>query len=338
MQSGHNELESDGPKLMQVSIVKVIDKIKPLINSYSYGDYRFYKVFSKDKQSEYLLNSISRICKGKRNVILAVFEKKEAIGFSALEYLPWDSRCLGKNAWRIAHLAVKDNHSYSESVAIRKLLLNTSLSLCGYSRNNHISCKIDIADIPGIHALEDRGFKLMDTVVTWVYNPLKSTPRLRNIYHTRPFQKRDLRELMELASFSFVNNRFHSDPNIAKDKADRIYSEWIRSYCVNCGKDGTSVKVAEISGKVAGFICYKLNKEIKKITGCKIIGRGLLAVKPAAKGAGVSLINSVVKETLNYYDFAEFDGLLANNEVTNIYKKFDFKILRSKHSFHYVTN
>lgn len=310
-----------------------IHKIKPLINNYSYGDFRKYRILSINDQSNYLLNQILDITKSPDNCIFVCSDKKNIHGFAVLKYLEWDSKHFDQNMRQITYLITEG--VYSEAIKIKNSLLKAILKYNKKIDNAHLSCRIDTADITSIHVLESVGFKLMDTIVTWIFKPVINVPKYKNIYAVRDFQEKDLKELMALAKHRFFMNRFHLDPNIPNDKADKMYVEWVKNYCINSTKENSKVKVAENKNGVAGFLAYRLNKEMEKITGYKIIGQGLMAVKPSAKGASVSLINATIKDVILDYDFAEFDGLITNYEAMKIYEAFNFKIIRSKHTFHY---
>ncbi|MFH1440437.1 MAG: hypothetical protein ABIH18_00110 [Candidatus Omnitrophota bacterium] len=313
---------------------KDIYKIKPLINSYSYGDFRKYRVLSINDQSNYLFNQILDIAKTPDNCIFVCSDKKNIRGFAVLKYLEWDSKHFDQDMRQITYLITKED--YSEAIKIKSSLLKAILKYNKKIDNAHLSCKIDTLDITSIHVLESFGFKLMDTIITWVFKPVINFPKYKNIYKVRDFQEKDLEELMDLAKHRFSMNRFHLDPNIPNDKADKMYAEWVKNYCLNSAKGNTKVKVAENKNGVAGFLGYRLNEGIKKTTGHRIIGQGLMAIKPSAKGASINLINTTIKDVILNYDFAEFDGLITNHEAIKIYQAFNFEIIRSKHTFHFL--
>lgn len=307
-------------------------KIKSLVDNYSYNDFRNYKVLNKEMQSKYLFNQIWNIVKTPKCLIFASINKMGIQGFAVLKYLSWDSKLFGKNMWQIAYLIAEG--SYLESIRIKTNLLKAILKYTKNIKNSHVSCRIDTSDISSIHALESVRFKLMDTIITWVFRPTINVPRFKDIFKVRDFQKKDLEELIKLAMHSFSTNRFHLDPNIPNDKADKMYAEWIKNYCINTTKKITRVKVAENKDGIVGFLGYRLNEDIKRISGYKIIGQGLMAVSRLAKGASISLVNATIKDVISNYDFAEFDALVTNHEAIKIYEAFNFEIIRSRHTFH----
>ncbi|MFH0791137.1 MAG: hypothetical protein V2A64_05845 [Candidatus Omnitrophota bacterium] len=288
---------------------------------------------SKETQNKYLFNQIWNMSKKPKCLVFVSINKTKIQGFAVLRYLHWDSKHLDKNMWQIAYLTAQG--CYSETVRIKNGLLRGILKYTGGMKNMHLSCKVDTSDISTIHVLESSGFKLMDTIVTWLFKPDRSIPKFKNMFKVRGFQKKDLDSLMELAKHSFSTNRFHLDPHIPNDNADRLYAEWVKNYCAGINKGKTRVIIAEGKNRIAGFLAYRLNEEMKRMSGYKIIGQGLMAVSPYAKGAAVSLVNATTKDVLLDYDFAEFDGLITNHEAIRIYEAFNFEIIRSKYTFHY---
>ncbi len=307
--------------------------IGPIVGNYAYNDFRRYRAITRYDQNEYLLNDISRILKEPRSAAFVFTGADKALGFAVLRRLGWDSGIIGRNMWQIPYLAAEG--CYPENVKIKIALLRTILEYAVRAGEAHISCRVDAADIASIHALEEVKFKLMDTVVTWLFKPSAKIPRFKDIYKIRNFRKTDLNDLMKLARHRFLTNRFYMDPAIPGGKADELYAAWIKNYCLDHARGKARVRVAEGRNGIAGFAGYRLKEEMRRISGCKIIGQGLMAARPSARGASISLINAAIRDVISDYDFAEFDAVITNHEAVKIYEAFNFKIIRAKHTFHY---
>ena len=317
---------------MQVKEIKNITKITRLIKNYPYGRFRKYRFLSPDIQDKYLIGRISDISRHSRNRIFVYYAAKGIKGFTVLKYLPWDSKIFSKDMWQVAYLAAEG--SFSSALPIKSCLLKTILDFIGEKKGFHLSCKVDVSDLTSVHALESNGFRLMDTLTNWIFRPSMRTPLVKTKLEIRDFQKKDLKPLTALAAKSFSRNRFYLDPSLSNIKADKLYSQWVKNYCLD--RSGASrVNVAEKNSGFAGFIVYRLNKELEKISGYKVIGRGLMAVDPKAKGSAVALIGSITRDVLAGYDCAELDCLINNFEVIRIYQKFNCEIVGAQHTFHY---
>lgn len=303
-------------------------ELKPLVNAYPYGDFRNCRILTKDEQDEYLLAHITGLfrTKGNRAFVCRSGGKIEAC--LVVGYLDWDSKILDKDMWRFSYFG----GAKKSFEMVRNLL---SFALENIDREAHCSCRVDICDIAAIHALESTGFRLMDTILTWVFHPAMPVPALRKNVKVRDFREKDLKEIVALAQKSFSSNRFHLDYGIENKKADKLYCQWVRNYCLQASSGLTGVKVAERNKKMAGFLAYKLNKELDRISKVKVIGQGLMAVAPFARGAGLALVEAAASEVIRNYDLAEFDALLSNNAAIKIYEKFNFKFVKARHTFHY---
>lgn len=310
---------------------KAIQKIKSLIFTYRFNDYRSYRMLNKIMLGQYLFDQISFLLKSDKNWVIVVFEKGEAIGLATLSFLSWDTRHFGFKMAKIGYLITKGN--YTQAVSLKSKLLNYLLKICKDENFFHLSCRIDIEDTSSIHALETNGFRIMDTLVTYVFNRYKhKIPKIRDLYKVREFKRQDLPVLVKISENAFHKDRFHLDPDISDKKADCLFGEWIRNSCR--GKYAEKVFVAEKNSRPIGFLTFKLEQEIKRLSGYKIAGHGLSAVSPRVKGIYPSLVKAAIKEIALHYDCLEFDTQLNNYEVIKVWQRFGFDFIRAKYTFH----
>jgi len=310
-----------------------LETIRRLIIDYEFNDYRNYRVLKKKMVNECLFKQIEDLLSVNKGISVVVFKKgKDAAGLIILTDLPWDSKHFGFKMAEITYLIAKG--SYEESYKIKRSLVSFILRMCRQNGTRHLSCKIDTADFSSIHVLEESDFKIMDTLLTYIFNRFKhKIPNLKKLYKTRPFKRKDLNTLLKLAQDSFLNSRYYRDALLPREKADRLHREWVKNYCSNL-KDNRAF-VAEKGNKVVGFIIYKKNRELKKLCGTKVVGNGLSAGSPVAKGAYIALIETALEDViLSSHDIAEFDTQVINYEVIKVYQKFKLDFVRSKYTFH----
>ncbi|MFA5363384.1 MAG: hypothetical protein WC335_09160 [Candidatus Omnitrophota bacterium] len=259
-------------------------------------------------------------------------ETEEPAGFCILRKSAWDTACFGTGAGGIEYLIAGGN-SESDKKKIKKKLLEAALQLSREKKIFFLNSKVESADIVSAHVLADSGFKLMDTIVTYAFLK-KSRPRivsLKGIFKVRNFQKSDLPCMSVLAAGSFSKDRFHADPRL-RSRAGELFGKWLSGSFLS----GTNITLytACKGGRAAGFLLYRLDEFWVKECGFRIIGRGLSAVSPEAKGAYIGLVNRVVRDVLERYDAAEFETQLTNLEVLRIWHKFGFEFTRARHTFH----
>lgn len=299
---------------------------------HKFSDYRTYRIINKDRLNAYLSNQILKLHKDRNSWVVVAREGGKIVGFASLTYLLWDAKHFGFKMGKIGYLAAEGN--YERAVAIKNKLLAYLFKLCKKEKIVHLSCRIDVSDTSGIHSLEVNDFRLMDTLVTYVFNRYKhNICGTKDLYRIRAFRKEDLGQLIHIAASTFTKDRFHLDPLIPGAKANVLFGEWIKNYCKN--KTSNKVLVAEDNKKSpVGFLAYKLDRELEKLTGIKIIGRGLSASLPESKGAYVALVKAVIQDTVKSYDCAEFDTQLNNYQVIKVWGRFKFDFTGAKYTFH----
>ncbi|MFN7171007.1 MAG: hypothetical protein ACK4NT_07220, partial [Candidatus Omnitrophota bacterium] len=263
-----------------------LEKIKPLIAEYKYNEYRNYKIFNQELREKILFQQIDDIIINKHGYCLVAEAKGNMNGLITLVNLPWDTKHFGMKMARIGHLIYVNNNLPYE-------LINSVLKLCRRGKIKHLSFRVDTQDFSTIHALQKNGFYLVETLLTYIFTQADKISPLKDIYKVREFKKQDLPYLMEIARKSFTQNRFHLDPYIPKDKADSLYSEWIKNACLprpctqerGLDKATAFTFVVEKRNRPIGFFTCKLNQALLKWTKIKVLGRGLAAVLPEARGA-----------------------------------------------------
>ena len=320
---------------MKISFLKKNDigKIKQLLSIYSFDDYGAYKILDKCKIKEYLFNRIVSLSKDDKNFILVAYEnrKREIIGLIVFNFLSWDTQHFGFKMGKIDYLITSE--SYPKPLLLKVKLLKHLLKLCKNRNIFHLYSRIDTRDISSIHALETVGFKVMDTLVTYVFNRHKhNVLDIKEMCKVRELKEQDIPALVNISKTSFSRDRFHLDPHVPNKKADSLFGEWIKNSCVD--KKMNEVFVAEKNNFPVGFLTFKKNRDIENLTGYKIAGHGLSAVFSKAKGAYPALVKYAIKRIILSYDFLEFDTQLTNYEVIKIWHRFGFDFIRAKHSFH----
>jgi len=138
-------------------------------------------------------------------------------------------------------------------------LLNKIIEVSKKNRFEHLSIKISTTNKKLLHICEQKGFLVMDTLVTYVFDVTKKhLPEIKHNCIIRDFQESDRVILLDIAKNSFVIDRYHSDPNLSSEKADIYYETWI-----NNSFDGyaDNIVVAVIDDMPVGFTTCNLPKK-----------------------------------------------------------------------------
>jgi len=310
--------------------IKNSGTIRELIGSFKFSEYRKYHIFKKEDINEYLFRQIQELIKNKNGKVAIAKEGKKVVGLISLLNLNWDSEIFGFRMAKIAHLIVDEY--CQNSFPIKYDLIFFILNECKFKKIDHLSCRVDTEDFSACHALEANNFRIMDTLVTYIFDKLRyRLPYFKELFRVRLFRKEDTPTLSKLSKERFLNSRFYKDSNFPKDKIDLMHGEWIRNSCSNL--TDARVFVAEKNNMPVGFIMYKKNKEVENFFKIKIYGSGLLVSN--VKGAGHSLIGAMLKDLISLkIDILEIDTQITNYEILRLLQGFGLNFVSSKYTFH----
>jgi RimJ/RimL family protein N-acetyltransferase len=316
---------------MRVEVIsrEQLKNINNLVEHYPFNDYRYYR-FPKDKLVEYLRQCIKHSIADDHNHLFVASDKGIVVGMAVLNFLPWDTEHFGFSMAQIRYLMADGDYARAHSIKVR--LIAFISSYCKEEGTVHISGRVDAEDISSIHALESSGFKLVDTLVKYVFNCHKHRIyAVKDLCKVRMFKDQDLLILKEIARVAFTKDRFHSDPGFDRKKADELHVKWLEDLCRG---EHERIFVAERNGRPIGFLAFRLKKELEKLMGCKIGGHGLNAVSFQAKGAYPSLVKALLQDSILHYDYLEFDTQVKNYEVLKVWQRFGFDFKRAQYTFH----
>lgn len=230
----------------------------------------------------------------------------------------WFSELMGRRSFRLSPSqewgSLVRNEKSRECAEIKKIL----------QENVFIYCKVPAADITTSKLLEGLGFYIVDNNVTFEkVGADESLPVSDRVRLARPD---DRCEVSRIAGENFRYTRFHLDPGIPKELADKIKRCWVENFFT--GKRGDEMIVSETDGCVKGFNLLLLRDEDVVID--------LIAVDSSARRRGVST------------DMIGFIGKLhpkarrvvVGTQVSNIpsirlYEKLGFRMFQSTNVFHF---
>lgn len=313
---------------------KWLKDITNILTDWQYHPYRKYPFLNQKDLISIAIEEFKKILSKDTNSVLALSIDSKIKGIACLTYLPWDTKIFCVNMSKISHLIVPVNNNLDERRYVLKKLLESVIEIAFKKQIKFISCRVDTEDKEIVFALENKGFRLMDTILTYIFNTKKHfLPKLKSLFFVRPFKKEDLKEIKELARNSFTKDRFHLDKNIPKQKADTFHIEWVVNYCY--GRNKETVLVATKGKEIVGFLGYKQDKLIEEVCGVKIGGKGISAVKPGNSGCYVSLINFLLKKfSMPTLDISEFSTQIDNYPVIKIWQRFGMEYTCSFYTFH----
>lgn len=232
---------------------------------------------------------------------------------------PWLARCLGRDVFRLPHSVLSGAASGSRGLNV------VSELCCGVARGSMVYARVPVGDVPTVGALQRVAFRLVDTTVT-LERPLfdRSEPAGADI---RPARPADEAQVTALARTNFTHSRFHQDPAIGADRADRLKGEWVANFFR--GDRGDALVVATDGDRITGFLLALAADD-------DAIVIDLVAVDTSCRGRGIAgALTRAVQS-----DFAQATGLrvgtqLANAEALRAYQGLGFTVTSAAYVLHF---
>ena len=188
-----------------------------------------------EKRADYWLEEIRSDLASPGGAAFVASADGRTAGLAVVADLVWETRVLGRRMAGIRSFAASGEAS--ERLAVLEQLLDAVIL---HAEEQGVECLVHRShadDAPAIHALERRGFLLMDTLLDYVFDfqadEAPAAPPLPPDTRVRAATPKDMDGLVEVARRAFASHsgRFHSDERISHACAVRVYEEWIRS-CV----------------------------------------------------------------------------------------------------------
>ena len=204
-----------------------------------------------------------------------------------------------------------------------------------------VVCKVHSTELPAIHALEQRGFLLMDSLLDFVFDfsrtPIEeiNPPRRDKQLKIRRAKPADLSALMAINEKAFTGyfGRYHADPQMPPGTATKIYAQWVRSAFQGWAD---WILVAEVDGRIAGYGLWRKPLEIEAKNSLSVAHYDLAAIDPEFLGRGLwtALMFDGMGIARNYAQYLVGPVHVCNYPVQHTLQKLGWRISGARHSFH----
>jgi len=190
-----------------------------------------------------------------------------------------------------------------------------------------VMVKVPVSNIDDCKHLQDLNFFLVDTNVQLQKLRDKSS-FLTNKLNIRFSNPSDQEGVLKIAANSFTYDRFHSDPDIKQEAAEKIKVEWAKNYFKNAR--GNWMVVAEDKGNISGFL-----QLLHGVDGALIID--LIAVDQNYRHTGVAqrMISFAIQNCETKTKVVRVGTQIANLPSIALYLKMGFCVTSAQYVFHY---
>lgn len=193
--------------------------------------------------------------------------------------------------------------------------------------------RVDVGDLPRVHALEAAGYRLMDTLV-YHARSLEELPEIAppgtglSLRRATPADAQAVGALAR-AAFSGYFGHYHADPRLDDTAADAAYVEWAETSTAQTAADAP-VLLAHSARQLAGFLTMRRDggDEFEIV---------LNAVHPDSRGKGV--YTALVVEAMRVAREAGAGRMTVSTQINNypvqrVWARLGFVHTRSLYTFH----
>jgi ribosomal protein S18 acetylase RimI-like enzyme len=236
------------------------------------------------------------------------------VGFRPLK---WDSNIYGIKVGSIGVASLSSDLREDQKQKVCESLIRKTVRATRDEGYKMLVCRIPLADLVWIQALEDAGFVTTDVQCPLICRDLQKAPPIKNTALTTMIREARAEDMAEIVSFgksAFGRSHLYADSKLPVNLSDKLHEEWLRNDIVN-GRAAFTL-VAEVNGKIAGFVSALWDDTQQHIFG---VGHGhidLIAVHGSFQKQGIgSLLLSKAMERL-----AEADASIVtvSTQATNL--------------------
>lgn len=196
-----------------------------------------------------------------------------------------------------------------------------------------LTVRIGVSDLPRVHAFEEAGYRLMDTLV-YHDRPLDVLPprgALSDGLTCRLAVPDDAPAVAAVARAGFHGymGHYHTDPRLDDAAADAAYVEWAETSTARVSPEAP-VLVVESGGRIVSFLTLRRNspEEMELV---------LSAVAPECHGQG--LYAALISEAFPVSQAAGAKRIVTSTQINNyavqrVWSRLGFIHCRSLYTFH----
>ncbi len=184
-------------------------------------------------------------------------------------------------------------------------------------------------ELPGlVQALAPLGFSVVDVSITFERAPEKLSETFPPDIKIAAYEQEYQEPTLQIAHDSFIYSRFHLDPHIPKNLADKVKRAWIENYIL--GVRGETLWIALWKGQIAAFLAIIADPH----QNCKVID--LVGVGRAFQGQGIG--RALVRFFIDHYQgrasLLRVGTQVANIPSVRLYESNGFRLAQSKFVLH----
>jgi len=316
-----------------------IDEVKEAQPHFAHTPLAHLSYLKPDHVYAYWLDAIAEDLGDECSVAFVSRNSERIDGLAVYTDSAWDTKTVGRRVALINHLAgVVDSTRGSE---ILRAVVGEVLQHAARRGTDCLTYRVQVLDCTAIHALECHGFRLMDTLLNFLFDSLRTplesitVQKQPNGLHIRLAAQEDLPEVLALTEKTFATyfGRYYSDPKMPPGTGTKVYDQWVRS-----SFEGWAdwILVAEIDDRIAGYTMGKKPSVLELNHSLDIAHCNFGGIHPDFFGLGLytALKLDAMRIARNFA--THFDQLthVSNYPVHRAILGLGWKITGARRSFH----
>jgi dTDP-4-amino-4,6-dideoxy-D-galactose acyltransferase len=316
-----------------------IDELREALPRFTHPPLAHLPHLNPDVRRAYWLKEIRQSLADESCIALASMASAQISGFLIYNDSRWDSQIIGRRIGTVKHLAVTNDDPAATEI-VCQLIDELKRTLTRHT-TECVVCRVSAGDLPAIHALEQRGFSLMDSLADFVFDFSRTSieqikaPEQHKQLNIRRAEQADLPALMNINKRVFADyfGRYHADRRIPRDAATKVYVEWVR-FALQDWADW--VIVAEIDGTIAGFGLWRKVLDPKEHNSAGVANCDMVVADPAfqARRVGTALMLEGMRIARDSAQYLVGPVHICNYAIQRMLQRLGWRISGARHSFH----
>ena len=206
------------------------------------------------------------------------------------------------------------------------------IQFCQTNQVIFLVARCGVEKLDAVHAMEQAGFRLMDTLLMWsrdlLNRPLPSDDCAVSIRPLRTGEEGTVREIAT-EIFKGYFGHYHADPRLDRKQCDAAYVSWAERSC-GLKSVAEEILVAESDGELVGFITLRRNSAEE---GEAVVG----GVLPEARRLGI--YRSFLVHCMKWCLDQNCTRMLVSTQITNnaarkVWARLGYEPSHSYYTFH----
>jgi hypothetical protein len=317
-------------KVVELNLAELAG-LDDLLRAYPFKPYQRYRMISKSRQIRVLDADIRRHLESPGGTVFRVDDEAQTLAAVVYRDLDWETGFFGIPMGRLDYPLRLEGSERALELAV-----DASLEHCRGKGIHHVAARVDVADIPTVRILEDRGFRVMDALVTYIYRHKREAPReVKEMGVLREYEPRDRAQILEITreAYAGFQGRFHFDPHLSTERCTELYVEWARKCCA--GEWAEHVLVTEDGqGYLHGWTSYRRIEPVSSVGGVEVHGGGLGACRRNRPGAYLGLLQAAFRWIHGHGAVTETQTQNYNFPTIRLYESLEQQQARAEYTLH----